>query len=118
MHDLGRVGVENGIWDKPERLATSEWEKVRLHPLLDRTDPFSDVPPSSAWVMSPRVIMSDSTGPDITARRPRRKPPGGDGPGRGRCHGGPDPDRPHRARCDLEEATRTMEVEAAAEAGV
>ena len=34
VHDLGRVGVENGIWDKPERLATWQWEKVRLHPYL------------------------------------------------------------------------------------
>jgi HD-GYP domain-containing protein (c-di-GMP phosphodiesterase class II) len=34
VHDLGRVGVENGIWDKPGPLSTSEWEKVRLHPYL------------------------------------------------------------------------------------
>lgn len=34
VHDLGRVGVENGIWDKPGHLVTSEWEKVRLHPYL------------------------------------------------------------------------------------
>jgi HD-GYP domain-containing protein (c-di-GMP phosphodiesterase class II) len=32
LHDVGRVGVENGIWDKPGRLSTSEWERVRLHP--------------------------------------------------------------------------------------
>jgi HD-GYP domain-containing protein (c-di-GMP phosphodiesterase class II) len=34
LHDLGRVGVENGIWDKAGRLSTDEWEKVRLHPYL------------------------------------------------------------------------------------
>ncbi len=34
IHDLGRVGVENGVWDKPGPLATDEWEKVRLHPYL------------------------------------------------------------------------------------
>ena len=34
VHDLGRVGVENGIWDKPGRLSTGQWEKVRLHPYL------------------------------------------------------------------------------------
>lgn len=34
VHDLGRVGVENGIWDKPGPLATDEWEKVRMHPYL------------------------------------------------------------------------------------
>jgi HD-GYP domain-containing protein (c-di-GMP phosphodiesterase class II) len=31
VHDLGRVGVENGIWDKPGALTTFEWEKVRIH---------------------------------------------------------------------------------------
>jgi HD-GYP domain-containing protein (c-di-GMP phosphodiesterase class II) len=34
VHDLGRVGVENGIWDNPGRLSTGQWEKVRLHPYL------------------------------------------------------------------------------------
>ena len=32
VHDLGRVAVENGIWDKPGPLTMSEWEQVRLHP--------------------------------------------------------------------------------------
>jgi HD-GYP domain-containing protein (c-di-GMP phosphodiesterase class II) len=32
LHDLGRAGVPNGIWDKPGPLTTSEWEQVRLHP--------------------------------------------------------------------------------------
>jgi len=32
MHDLGRASVSNGIWDKPGRLTTAEWERVRLHP--------------------------------------------------------------------------------------
>ena len=32
VHDLGRVAVENVIWDKAGPLTTSEWERVRLHP--------------------------------------------------------------------------------------
>jgi HD-GYP domain-containing protein (c-di-GMP phosphodiesterase class II) len=32
VHDLGRVGVPNGIWEKHGRLTDSEWERVRLHP--------------------------------------------------------------------------------------
>ncbi len=32
LHDLGRVGVPSGIWDKPGPLTTAEWERVRLHP--------------------------------------------------------------------------------------
>jgi HD-GYP domain-containing protein (c-di-GMP phosphodiesterase class II) len=34
VHDLGRVGVDNGVWDKAGTLSASEWEKVRLHPYL------------------------------------------------------------------------------------
>lgn len=32
FHDLGRVSVPNGIWDKPGPLSAGEWERVRLHP--------------------------------------------------------------------------------------
>jgi HD-GYP domain-containing protein (c-di-GMP phosphodiesterase class II)/DNA-binding CsgD family transcriptional regulator len=31
LHDLGRISVPNGIWDKPDRLGVAEWERVRLH---------------------------------------------------------------------------------------
>ncbi|MEA2449003.1 MAG: hypothetical protein QOG63_935 [Thermoleophilaceae bacterium] len=32
VHDLGRVAVSTGIWDKPGPLSDGEWERVRLHP--------------------------------------------------------------------------------------
>ncbi|GAC1507851.1 MAG: 3'3'-cGAMP-specific phosphodiesterase [Candidatus Dormibacteraceae bacterium] len=32
VHDLGRMAVPNGIWDKPSALTEGEWERVRLHP--------------------------------------------------------------------------------------
>jgi HD-GYP domain-containing protein (c-di-GMP phosphodiesterase class II) len=32
VHDLGRVGVSNAIWEKPGPLGFGEWERVRLHP--------------------------------------------------------------------------------------
>jgi HD domain len=32
IHDLGRTGVPNTIWDKPGPLTDAEWERVRLHP--------------------------------------------------------------------------------------
>jgi putative nucleotidyltransferase with HDIG domain len=32
LHDLGRVSVPNGIWDKRGPLTHVEWERVRLHP--------------------------------------------------------------------------------------
>jgi HD-GYP domain-containing protein (c-di-GMP phosphodiesterase class II)/DNA-binding CsgD family transcriptional regulator len=32
LHDLGRVSVSNGTWDKRGPLSPAEWERVRLHP--------------------------------------------------------------------------------------
>jgi HD-GYP domain-containing protein (c-di-GMP phosphodiesterase class II) len=32
VHDIGRVAVPVGIWQKPGPLTTDEWERVRLHP--------------------------------------------------------------------------------------
>ena len=34
VHDLGRLGVSNAIWDKPGPLGAGEWERVRIHPYL------------------------------------------------------------------------------------
>jgi HD-GYP domain-containing protein (c-di-GMP phosphodiesterase class II) len=34
VHDVGRVGVPNGIWDRPGRLTAEQWERVRMHPYL------------------------------------------------------------------------------------
>jgi HD-GYP domain-containing protein (c-di-GMP phosphodiesterase class II)/DNA-binding CsgD family transcriptional regulator len=32
LHDIGRIGVVNGVWDKRGRLSEVEQERVRLHP--------------------------------------------------------------------------------------
>ncbi|MFL5865807.1 MAG: HD domain-containing phosphohydrolase [Thermoleophilaceae bacterium] len=34
VHDLGRLGVSNAIWEKPGPLGAGEWERVRIHPYL------------------------------------------------------------------------------------
>ena len=34
VHDLGRMGVSNLVWDKRGALTPAEWERVRLHPYL------------------------------------------------------------------------------------
>jgi HD-GYP domain-containing protein (c-di-GMP phosphodiesterase class II) len=34
VHDIGRLGVSNAIWDKPGPLSEAERERVRLHPYL------------------------------------------------------------------------------------
>jgi HD-GYP domain-containing protein (c-di-GMP phosphodiesterase class II) len=34
LHDLGRTGIPNSIWDKPSPLTRAEVDRVELHPLL------------------------------------------------------------------------------------
>ncbi|HWZ88234.1 MAG TPA: HD domain-containing phosphohydrolase, partial [Polyangiaceae bacterium] len=34
VHDFGRLGVSNAIWDKPAPLGAGEWERVRMHPYI------------------------------------------------------------------------------------
>jgi HD-GYP domain-containing protein (c-di-GMP phosphodiesterase class II) len=58
VHDLGRFGVPNSIWDKPGPLTRSEMERVRLHPYL------SDgcCPLRKPWPRSPRSRSSTTSG--------------------------------------------------------
>jgi HD-GYP domain-containing protein (c-di-GMP phosphodiesterase class II) len=114
VHDLGRVGVENGIWDKPERLATSEREKVRLHPYL--TERILSRCPALAGlgdVASSHHERLDGSG----YHRQKTKE---DTTKEAMVLAAADvmaaltSDRPHRPRCDVEEAARTMEAEVAA----
>jgi HD-GYP domain-containing protein (c-di-GMP phosphodiesterase class II)/predicted DNA-binding protein (UPF0251 family) len=32
LHNIGRVGVSNVVWEKPGALSIAEWELVRMHP--------------------------------------------------------------------------------------
>ncbi|HEY2551583.1 MAG TPA: HD domain-containing phosphohydrolase [Streptosporangiaceae bacterium] len=34
VHNLGRLGVSNAIWDRPGPLGAGEWERVRMYPYL------------------------------------------------------------------------------------
>lgn len=34
VHDVGRVGIASGIWDRPGALSVDQWERVRMHPFL------------------------------------------------------------------------------------
>jgi len=34
VHDIGRLGVSNAIWDKRGPLGPGEWERIRLHPYI------------------------------------------------------------------------------------
>jgi HD-GYP domain-containing protein (c-di-GMP phosphodiesterase class II) len=46
FHDLGRVAVPVGVWERPGRLSEGEWEQVRLHAyhterILARAEPLA-----------------------------------------------------------------------------
>lgn len=48
VHDIGRVGIANNVWDKPGVLSPSELERVRLHPylterMLARPQPLAEI---------------------------------------------------------------------------
>ncbi len=51
LHDLGRVAVPTGLWEKAGPLGVSEWERVRLHSYYtdrvlrrsDRLAPYADI---------------------------------------------------------------------------
>jgi HD-GYP domain-containing protein (c-di-GMP phosphodiesterase class II) len=34
VHDVGRLGVSNAIWEKQEPLGAGEWERIRMYPYL------------------------------------------------------------------------------------
>jgi putative nucleotidyltransferase with HDIG domain len=34
VHDLGRMGVPNSVWEKSGSLTESDWERIRLYPYL------------------------------------------------------------------------------------
>jgi HD-GYP domain-containing protein (c-di-GMP phosphodiesterase class II)/DNA-binding CsgD family transcriptional regulator len=112
VHDVGRVAVENGIWDKPGPLSTSEWERVRLHPyyterILARCGPLASlVGPASS-----HHERLDGSG--------YHRSLSGDALGRGdRILAAADvyaaltATRPHRAALGEDDAARTLEAEA------
>ena len=78
LHDLGRVAVPNGIWDKPKRSWRAQWERVRLHTyyterILSRTPVFAGLARAS-----PARTTSDSTARAITAACGERRAVGAD----------------------------------------
>jgi HD-GYP domain-containing protein (c-di-GMP phosphodiesterase class II)/DNA-binding CsgD family transcriptional regulator len=114
VHDVGRTAIENGIWDKPGPLTTSEWERVRLHVyyterILARCAPLaSRVKP--AWSHHERV---DGSGYHRSLARESLSRSdlilaAAD------VFAALTSDRPHRAALAEDDAARTLEAEAEA----
>lgn len=100
MHDLGRVAVSAGVWDKKGRLTSAEWEAVRLHPyhtqrILERSSALLPIAQAAALhherqdgsgyhrgctapQISPeaRVIAAADVFAALTEERPHRPPVG------------------------------------------
>ncbi|MGH2749462.1 MAG: HD domain-containing phosphohydrolase [Actinomycetota bacterium] len=71
LHDLGRVAVPSGIWNKEGPLSDEEWERVRLHPyyterILVRCNPLAGL----AEVASSHHERMDGSGYHRGARAP------------------------------------------------
>ncbi len=80
VHDLGRLGVSNAIWDKPGRLSHAETERVRLHPYL--TERMQASSPalahririhSASLYAANHGLIADSSGPDGTSAGSQRR---------------------------------------------
>ena len=118
VHDLGRVAVENGIWDKPGPLTTSEWERVRLHPyyterILARCGSLASA--RRAGVVAPRAGRRVRVPP--RARRPRRCRASDRILAAADVFAALTADRPHRPALADDAAARTLEAEAGARRG-
>lgn len=114
VHDLGRVGVENGIWDKPGPLSAGEWEKVRLHPylthrILSRCEPLAtlgELASSHHERLNGSGYHRQSSGEQLSV--PARVLAAAD------ALAALTMARPHREAMDLETAASTMQIEVAA----
>jgi response regulator RpfG family c-di-GMP phosphodiesterase len=47
LHDIGRLSVPTGIWNKPGPLSPSEWDRVRLHTYYTERILLQSPPPRS-----------------------------------------------------------------------
>jgi HD-GYP domain-containing protein (c-di-GMP phosphodiesterase class II) len=96
FHDLGRVGIPNGVWEKPRPLSASDWERVRLHPyyserILSRSTALEHLAPAAgmhherqdatgyhrqlskaAISMPARILAAADTYQAMTSMRPYR----------------------------------------------
>ena len=119
VHDLGRLGVSNAIWDKPGALTAAEIERVRLHPYLTERMLASSaaLAPLGAIAVQhherldgsgyPRGLSGDAIAPAGTGPRGRRRVPRDDRAAAAPCraHGRGGRGRAARGRAALRSST-------------
>jgi HD-GYP domain-containing protein (c-di-GMP phosphodiesterase class II)/DNA-binding CsgD family transcriptional regulator len=111
VHDLGRVAVENAIWDKPGPLTSVEWERVRLHPY------YTERILHRCGALAPLVEAAASHHERVDGSGYPRSVSGEALPRGARIVAAADvfaaltAERPHRPAYDEEEACRVLEAE-------
>lgn len=111
LHDLGRVGVPNGIWERPAGLGVSEMERVRLHPY--HTERILARSP----VMAPYAVVAGSHHENVDGSGYHRGVAGGQLSRPARLLRAADAceamgrDRPHRPALSLDERSRALAAE-------
>jgi DNA-binding CsgD family transcriptional regulator len=114
VHDLGRVAIENGVWDRAGPLTTSEWERVRLHPY------FTERILARCGPLAPLVEVASSHHERLDGSGYHRSLPGEAQSREARLVAAADvlvalvTDRPHRPALPPVEAAGVLEAEAAA----
>jgi HD-GYP domain-containing protein (c-di-GMP phosphodiesterase class II) len=91
VHDFGRLGVSNSIWDKRGPLSAGEWERVRMHPyfaerMLQQSETLAPLARIAVQHWPSCAPRSGPAGSIPMPSKPSWSPPaiasGGDGKGR------------------------------------
>jgi HD-GYP domain-containing protein (c-di-GMP phosphodiesterase class II)/DNA-binding CsgD family transcriptional regulator len=108
VHDLGRVAVPTGIWERPGPLRPEEWELVRLHPYHSgRILARSPVLAPLAAMVGRHHERTDGSGYFAGVRAAELDPPSCLLAAADVLHALGE-DRPHRAGLDLAAASRVL----------
>jgi len=114
LHDVGRTGVSNGIWDKPGALTSAEWESVRLHAY--HTERIL----ARSWALAPLVRIAGMHHERQDGSGYHRGSSGADIPIAARVLAAADAyqamtqERPHRRALSADEAAKAIAADASA----
>jgi HD-GYP domain-containing protein (c-di-GMP phosphodiesterase class II) len=112
LHDVGRAGVSNAVWEKPGPLTTAEWEQARIHAYLsERVMATSAALAPMAFIAGGHHERLDGSGYHRGCRGPELAPPARVLAAADAFHAMTEV-RPHRAAMGREQAAETLAREA------